>query len=459
MYRLASLQPKHGLVEQLTVHCCAIEYDCALLSCLYADPVGYRVVLEGHLSSNAEELAEALRRSSGLDDLQPQSEELPSCFESAFSNAAGMCADADGSCTEPQAATAADNDHGLFASMTSGSSPRLSFTNAAGSRSYLTQAASPCACGSRGLTLDGRCCSCNPAPLVKQETLATCLDTSVLVHTDAFGAPGNPCSNGDIPPRPLTPSIASPCLPGEAVGPNTSDESCGDSNTAFPPSSHCTCPPYAVKATCGKRSMMEDTYAMCPNICELPMATDTCQVADKLPHRIAVQFENGCMYLPGLPSAPSPALPALHSEPQGFSRLTSHPTTLGADAEHSVGSFTSSDGSVEKLHFFGVYDGHGGIEASQHCAKRLHHHLSKALLNIAAGMWVDAGHEPLSAGSCDSDAHGGVGGLNNWVPNHQVCATASSVRVAACAACAWCEGQRVCAINILPNSTCFCAAG
>lgn len=31
------------------------------------------------------------------------------------------------------------------------------------------------------------------------------------------------------------------------------------------------------------------------------------------------------------------------------------------------------------LHFFAVYDGHGGIEAAQHCATRLHYHLSVIL--------------------------------------------------------------------------------
>ena len=44
----------------------------------------------------------------------------------------------------------------------------------------------------------------------------------------------------------------------------------------------CTCPPFAVKATCGKRPIMEDTYALCPNICELPMPPMSADFADKL---------------------------------------------------------------------------------------------------------------------------------------------------------------------------------
>ncbi|KAI8462986.1 MAG: phosphatase 2C-like domain-containing protein, partial [Monoraphidium minutum] len=82
----------------------------------------------------------------------------------------------------------------------------------------------------------------------------------------------------------------------------------------------CTCPPFAVKATCGKRPIMEDTYAL----------------------------------------------------------------VFGSAVEAA---------SLDKLHFFGVYDGHGGIQASQHCAARLHHHLS-------AGAERDGG----GAGAGDDDA-------------------------------------------------------
>jgi hypothetical protein len=31
----------------------------------------------------------------------------------------------------------------------------------------------------------------------------------------------------------------------------------------------------------------------------------------------------------------------------------------------------------DALHFFGVYDGHGGAEAAKHCAGRMHHHLAE----------------------------------------------------------------------------------
>lgn len=194
----------------------------------------------------------------------------------------------------------------------------------------------------------------------------------------------------------------------------------------------CTCPPYAVKSTCGKRPNMEDTYALCPNICELPMSPMSHEYADKLPHRIAVQFETHCQefpreqaaaaaavagaHLPGhhhhqqqqhvqQPSTPDQQQAVLqqeaHAEPSAaaFAGAAALPGQLAGvpEVECSVSSVSSgSDGgvSLEKLHFFGVYDGHGGIEASQHCAQRLHYHLSKAVAEMAS-VWLinNAGEE------------------------------------------------------------------
>jgi serine/threonine protein phosphatase PrpC len=74
------------------------------------------------------------------------------------------------------------------------------------------------------------------------------------------------------------------------------------------------------------------------------------------------------------------------------------------DAENSVSSLSSGSdgGSVEKLHFFGVYDGHGGIEASQHCAQRLHYHLTKAVADLASS-WLAASAGGDAAGSWDPE--------------------------------------------------------
>ncbi|GBF87365.1 phosphatase 2C 51-like protein [Raphidocelis subcapitata] len=146
----------------------------------------------------------------------------------------------------------------------------------------------------------------------------------------------------------------------------------------------CSCPPFAVKATCGKRPIMEDTYASCPNICELPMPPMAADFADKLPQRIAVQLANG------EPSAePGDAAAAL-AAPAAAPGRGAAAAAVGADEPiaptgSAFGGAVDSAGALEKLHFFGVYDGHGGIQASQHCAARLHHHLSVCLRDMVLG--------------------------------------------------------------------------
>jgi hypothetical protein len=150
----------------------------------------------------------------------------------------------------------------------------------------------------------------------------------------------------------------------------------------------CTCPPYAVKATCGKRPIMEDTYALCPNICELPMRPMTRDGApDKLPQRIAVKLAAN-----GAPACPEGAQAAAAAD--GAAAHVA-PHDLLAALASSGGTFSSpveaAAAPLEKLHFFGVYDGHGGIQASQHCAARLHHHLSACLRDMATDV---LGHAP-----------------------------------------------------------------
>lgn len=167
-----------------------------------------------------------------------------------------------------------------------------------------------------------------------------------------------------------------------------------------------SCPPFAVKSTCGKRSNMEDTYALCPNICELPMSPMAADCADKFPQRIAMQLNSSTLqpYMTAATAA-SEDIAALHANGgnaaaaaaaaaagNGGSSTQSTPSGAG-QLDTSAGSSSSGGGSsgacLEQLHFFGVYDGHGGTEASLHCAQRLHHHLSQALSQIGS-VWCDS---------------------------------------------------------------------
>jgi hypothetical protein len=180
------------------------------------------------------------------------------------------------------------------------------------------------------------------------------------------------------------------------------------------------------------------------------------EYADKLPHRIAVQFETHNQELPREAAAAAAAAaghhPAAqqqqqqhapqrgaelqasahqhaaaeaHAEPSAaaFAGAAALPGQLAGvpEVESSVSSLSSaSDGaaSVEKLHFFGVYDGHGGIEASQHCAQRLHYHLSKAVAEMAS-VWLMGGAGEEGAGPWNPEVGLGSRGQLSCSPEQQ----------------------------------------
>jgi hypothetical protein len=166
---------------------------------------------------------------------------------------------------------------------------------------------------------------------------------------------------------------------------------------------HC-CPPHGAKAVCGKRSTMEDAYAVCPNLFEVALLASCDAPADKLPHRIAGQM---CS------SSWGPA--AGHTQGAASTVSSCSPPHLSdLDQSPSGSTASSEDGAPESLHFFGVYDGHGGVQAAQHCAKRLHHHLCSALSALCGGGGVAAGECCLGGEEADSSSAGDelVGGMS-----------------------------------------------
>ena len=109
--------------------------------------------------------------------------------------------------------------------------------------------------------------------------------------------------------------------------------------------------------------------------------------------------------------APSPPCLATVSGAQAIPPSDQEQSSSAASSAVSSGSGSSGTATCsglsdcDTLHFFGVYDGHGGIEAAQHCANRLHHHLSQALAAIGT---LGAGSMHHSA-MCISEASGGGG--------------------------------------------------
>lgn len=366
-----------------------------------ADPVGVCLALEGRLNSSdgREALAGALRQAS----------EGVNSNSSSTRSASG---------SQPQAVAAADAPKCLSSQAHQLSGDCLSAFAAAADQPADDGVSSPVAGPGPGIDSHGSSAS----SLSKQDTLPASLPGGSSCSASSGSSAGGA-------QRPLVTAAI------ERTSTATLDANGGVDHGAGAHDPSCTCPPYAVKSTCGKRPNMEDTYALCPNICQLPMSPMSHEYADKLPHRIAVQFETHCQEFPR--DAAAAAAVAGHHQPgqqqhhhaqqqnpQQLSPEQHAPQQLqdvpGAQAEGSAAAFTgaaalpgqlagvpenessvsslssSSDGgvSVEKLHFFGVYDGHGGIEASQHCAQRLHYHLSKAVAEMAS-VWLmnNAGEE------------------------------------------------------------------
>lgn len=398
-----------------------------------ADPVGVCLALEGRLNSadGREALAGALRQASGEGRCASSNSKSPAAASASPQQHTGAGADAD----DPAATGASEAAPKCLSAQAHQLSGDCLSAFAAAATDHPCpddQAVQPPVPGEPG------------SGLCKQDTLAPASMAATGSASSSSSSGGaSAAASGQ---RPLVSAAI------ERTSTATLDANGGvDHGAGAPHDPSCTCPPYAVRSTCGKRPNMEDTYALCPNICELPMSPMSHEYADKLPHRIAVQFETHRQEFPRDQPAPAAAAaggapgvqqeaaasvqPADHGAqglsqqhsapqqpPQASEVLQPHPqqqqeATQAAEpsaaafagaaqlpgqltgmpeGESSVSSLSSSDPglSLEKLHFFGVYDGHGGIEASQHCAQRLHFHLSKAVAEMAS-MWMmnSAGEE------------------------------------------------------------------
>ncbi|KAK9842137.1 hypothetical protein WJX84_006806 [Apatococcus fuscideae] len=172
-------------------------------------------------------------------------------------------------------------------------------------------------------------------------------DQGEVSSTDIAGpaaAAAPPGSSGQHPPRqPLT-AESSPESPTE--GPAILA-----GQVMLKVDSRYSCPPHGAKAICGRRPKMEDAYTAVPFLLEVPVHRDRPASADLLPPRIAKEVK----------SAPSSA---------------------NSDASDQAAETDSSDLQeplMETLHFFGVFDGHGGAEAALHCAQTLHQRIAEAL--------------------------------------------------------------------------------
>eukprot|EP00897_Mesotaenium_endlicherianum_P010457 jgi/Mesen1/943/ME000118S00130 len=101
------------------------------------------------------------------------------------------------------------------------------------------------------------------------------------------------------------------------------------------------CPPHGVLAVCGRRKEMEDAVATVPALLSVP-----------------------CQGLLGCQTPPPAAAP---------------------DADPAAAAGDTAGGSTCQLHFFAVYDGHGGSQVANFCSERLHLALAEELQLSLAG--------------------------------------------------------------------------
>ena len=145
---------------------------------------------------------------------------------------------------------------------------------------------------------------------------------------------------------------------------------------AEPPDQPCHngCPPHGAKAICGRRPRMEDAYTAIPFLMEVPVPANRLAQPDILPPRIATQVKSASNSSASDGEGPGEATGAAGSAPEGND---------AGRADSGLSASTAGEPAplpfMETLHFFGVFDGHGGAEAALHCAQTLHQRIAEAL--------------------------------------------------------------------------------
>jgi len=134
-----------------------------------------------------------------------------------------------------------------------------------------------------------------------------------------------------------------------------------------------SCPPHGAKSVMGRRAKMEDTFVAIPNLLQVAFADSMNEI---IPPRIAEQIEE--LIKGGVPEQESaPSMSELRRA------STMRQSESGKEVDRSLSLVQSTKGKLmeEKIHFFGVFDGHGGAAAAHHCREIMHERLKEALLS------------------------------------------------------------------------------
>uniref|UniRef100_A0A383W249 protein-serine/threonine phosphatase n=1 Tax=Tetradesmus obliquus TaxID=3088 RepID=A0A383W249_TETOB len=192
------------------------------------------------------------------------------------------------------------------------------------------------------------------------------------------------------------------------------------------------CPPYATKAVWGLRYTMEDKWAAVPNLIQLPAVLTQ-------PQRKGSSSSSskaagcGCMIKPSKvlakvsPSGRDKAsdrapLIAHHGSEDLDSAAAGAALVAAAAASSPAAAAAAAGGSgglaqqqdMDSIHYFGVFDGHGGADAAWHCAQRMHQTVRDTICSmlgpeVAATLGLppseqSLAEQPAAAGATSSEA-------------------------------------------------------
>ena len=141
------------------------------------------------------------------------------------------------------------------------------------------------------------------------------------------------------------------------------------------------CPPHGIKAICGRRPRMEDAFSAIPFLLELPVPQFASHQSEIYPARMgndAPKPEHSGSADAGLGALAAAAAAAAAAETGGRAGST-------APADDQQGQEAQQAPYLETLHFFGVFDGHGGADAAVHCAQTLHQRIVEAVTSGSTG--------------------------------------------------------------------------
>ena len=199
------------------------------------------------------------------------------------------------------------------------------------------------------------------------------------------------------------------------------------------------CPPYGAKSVMGRRAKMEDTFVAIPDLIGVAFADSLNEI---IPPRIADQIhqlsENDSCSTGKNSGSSGLGTAAIGGEngvdkPKADSDTIVHASSsklvemkrreeLDLSAGAGRGGTHGAEGTsgrpkklFEQIHFFGVFDGHGGADAAHHCQETMHERLKEAILascpratmeraaTMGRGFLDDQTFSELEASICSSE--------------------------------------------------------